>query len=185
MQVGPDGVPAPERRGDAVDGLFLLGDIGAEQAVPHDQDPAVVAVDVFRVAAVVHAVVRRRVEDPFQRAEPADRARVDPELVERVDGRHGQEHQRREADDGQRQVEDPAESALEGALPQGHREVVLLALVMHDVRGPERVDLVALAVEPVVKQVHAQQARHPCPHRAAGNVEHPPPSIEVEVAREE
>ena len=45
---------------------LALGLVGAEQAVPDDQDAAVVAVEVLLVGAVVDAVVGRRVEDRLE-----------------------------------------------------------------------------------------------------------------------
>ena len=110
---------------------------------------------------------------------------MDPELVQRVHGRHAEEHQRGEAEDRQRQVEDPGEGALEGALAQGDRQVELLALVVDDVGGPERVDLVAGAVEPVVEEVLAEKARDPYADRGARQVEHTVPPVEEEVTGEE
>src|SRR5881394_2659542 len=44
----------------------------SEQPIPHDEDPAVIAVEVADVLAVMHAMVRRRVEDPLERADPID-----------------------------------------------------------------------------------------------------------------
>src|SRR6185295_14625421 len=56
---------------------------GAEHPVPDDQDAAVVAVEVDVVGAVVHAVVRGRVEDVLdRRRQPPNPLGVDPELVD-------------------------------------------------------------------------------------------------------
>ena len=49
------------------------------------------------VRAVVHAVVRRRVQDPLERAEPIDRLGVEPELVEQAPRLRGQDHPRRDS----------------------------------------------------------------------------------------
>ena len=73
--------------GEAVDDRLVLALERAEQAVPDDEDAAVVAVEVLAVAAVVHPVVRRRVEHLLAGAERADRVGVDPVLVEQVDAR--------------------------------------------------------------------------------------------------
>jgi hypothetical protein len=127
---------------------------------------------------VVHAVVGGRVEDPLERSQPPDEPRVNPELVERVEGRDREEHRGRKAEERERQVEHPREGGLQGALPKRDREVVLLALVVDDVRGPSRAHLVAPAVEPVVEKVHPDEARDPGPGCGRGD-------LEQSVAREE
>ena len=120
-----------------------------------------VAVDVLRIAPVVHAMVGGGVENPLERPQLSDEAGVDPELVEGVDRGDGQEHGGREAKEGEREVEHPGHRPLEDALAQRHREVHVLALVVDDVGRPARVDLVARAVEPVVEEVHPQPAGEP------------------------
>jgi hypothetical protein len=49
-----------------------LGLEGPEEPIPHDQDAAVVAVEVLDIAPVVHPVVRRRVEHPLEGSHPID-----------------------------------------------------------------------------------------------------------------
>ena len=63
----------------------MLGGKGAEHPIEDDQHAAVIAVEVFRVGGVVDAVVRRRVENPFERAELRDPVGMEPELVEQVE----------------------------------------------------------------------------------------------------
>ncbi len=58
-------------------------------------------------------------------------------------------HGRREQE-GEGQVGQPGEAALEGALAQGGGEVVVLARVVHVVRGPKKVAFVAGAMKAVV-----------------------------------
>jgi hypothetical protein len=50
---------------------------------------------------------------------------------------------RRHAEQRQRQVEDPREDEAGAGLAQRRGEVVFLALVMHRMRGPQHVALVA------------------------------------------
>ncbi len=104
----------------------------------------------------MHAVMRGRVHHPLERAEPIDGLGMDPELIEQVDGLHRDVPDRRKADQGQRQVKDPGEATLESALPQGDRQVVFLALMMHDVRGPRGGILVRDAMEPVKAEIDAE-----------------------------
>ena len=81
LEVGPQRVPAAQRAARAVDaGLVVVLSLeGAEQAVPDDQDAAVVAVEVAVVDGVVHAVVARRAEPAVEPAELADLLGVDPD----------------------------------------------------------------------------------------------------------
>jgi len=83
------------------------------------------------------AVVRGRHEHAFEGAEAADETRVDPELVDQVDGIDREQHFQREADREQWQVEYPAKQEASAGLPQGRGQVVLLALVVHGMRSPE------------------------------------------------
>ena len=87
MLVGGDArrVERVDVGGEPVDDRLVLALERAEEAVPHDEDAAVVAVDVAAVAAVVDPVVRGRVEHLLRPAQLADRLGVDPELVEEVD----------------------------------------------------------------------------------------------------
>jgi predicted HAD superfamily phosphohydrolase len=83
------------RGSDRVEGVDVLGEpVGdgialtferAEEAVPDDQDAAVVAVQVLAIAPVMDPVMRGRVEHLLERTEPTDRVRVDPVLVQEVD----------------------------------------------------------------------------------------------------
>src|SRR6185437_2332032 len=59
---------------------FLLAQ-SSEQSVEYDQHPAVIAVQIFGIAAVVHAMMRGRIEYPFQRTEPADYFGVQKKLI--------------------------------------------------------------------------------------------------------
>ncbi len=134
----------------------------------------------------MHAVVRRRVEHPFQRPQLADCLGVNPKLIQQVERRHGDIPGGRKADHGQRQIEHPGETTFEGALPQRHGEVVFLALMVHDVRRPGRGVFVGDAVEPVKAEVHAQhQHERGEPlgrRRRVGDVEHAKMFEQVQVA---
>ena len=57
VRIQPEQVVGRERVLQAVVDRFALGLERAEEAIPHDEDPRVVAVEVLRVGAVVDAVV--------------------------------------------------------------------------------------------------------------------------------
>ena len=120
LQVGPQRVEAAQRRARAVDHrvAIVFLDEGAEQAVPDDQDAAVVLVQVALVHAMVRAVVAGAAEPAVEPAQLAHLLRVHPELIQQVDQRHHAEDQRRHARHGQRQVEDPAEQEAAAGLAQ-------------------------------------------------------------------
>lgn len=59
----------------------------AEQAIPDNQHAAVIAIQIGDVLTVMHPVMRRRVEQPFERGRQAlDRFGVNPKLVQQADG---------------------------------------------------------------------------------------------------
>ncbi len=167
LELRADRIEAAKRLGDAVDRPRLLGREGPEQSIPDDQDRAVVAIDVLGVARVVHAVVRRRVQHRLERTEPAHELGVNPELVERAHRIGDHEHQRRDADHRQRQRERQAGERRQHRLAQRDRQVVVLALVVHGVRGPEQVHPVRRAVPPVVDEVDADERDDPGSDRVA------------------
>ena len=121
---------------------------------------------------MMHAVIRRRGEPAIEPAELAHLLGVDPELVEEVDDGRDDEHLGRNARDRHRQVEDPPEQRARARLPQRGREVVFLALVVHDVRGPEHRAFVTEPVIPVVAEVVEDHAEHPDPPLAGGQLPH-------------
>ena len=96
----------------------------------------------------------------FERAHPFDVLRVHPELVDEIDRSAGEENVGRNPDHQPGQVKNEAEKTAAG-LPQGRSEIVILALVMHDVRCPEQVDLMAEPVKPVVGKIVRDQRKNP------------------------
>src|SRR5207244_13346982 len=58
------------------------------------------------VRGVMHAVVRRRVENPFERSKPRRVLGVEEELIEQVEKRHPRHRQWMKADQRQRQEEE-------------------------------------------------------------------------------
>ena len=107
-------------------------------------------------------------EHPVEPAELADLLGVHPELVQQVDQRHHHEHFQRHAGDRHRQVENPAQQHAAAGLAQGGGQVVVLALVMHHVRGPQDVHLVPQPVQPVVAEVVEDDGQSPTPTSACG-----------------
>ena len=112
---------------------------------------------------MVGPMIGRRDEKPFEPAELGNMACMDPELIQQVERRHADKHHQRHTGHRQRQVEDPAQQETGAGLAQGSAEVVVLALVMHRMRGPQDVALMAHAVQPVVAEVIEHKGKHPGP----------------------
>ena len=161
----PQRVEAAQGAADAVHaGLFRqLFLKGAKQPVPEDEQAAIVAVEVAVVLGVMHPVVGRRNEDPFVPAELWYMLGMHPELVDQVQGAHGDHHFRRNAQQKHGNKENPAEQEPGAGLAQGGAEVVVLALMVRHVRGPENGALVAQPVQPVIAEVVEHHGQHPGP----------------------
>ena len=163
LQVRPERVPAFQRLADAEHDRLLVQLFleRAEQAVPENQNAAVVLVDVDLVLRVMHAMIRWRNEHTISPAQLADVLRVHPELIDQINRVRGRNHFDGQPQQEQRQIEHPAEQKAGTRLPQGRREVVVLALMMDGVRGPQHRDLVAAAMRPVVAKVPRENCQHP------------------------
>jgi hypothetical protein len=138
----------------------------AERPIPYDQDAAEVTVQVGGVAAVMHPVVGRRVEDELHRpGQLLDQLGVDEELVHEVEPVSDVQGPRRYAEQWQRQPEEEVEPGVP-LLPQRGAEVHVLRGMVRLVGGPAHPDAVGEAVVPVVREVDADDGQGPRPPRA-------------------
>ena len=96
------------------------------------------------------------------------RKKLAPELIQTVERGDADEHHQRHAEHGQRQIEDPAQQEAGAGLAQGGGEVVVLALVMHRMRGPQDIALVTAAMQPVIAEVVEHKGEHPGPDAVDG-----------------
>lgn len=80
----------------------------AEKAVPEDDHAPVVPVQVLGIRSVMHPMMCRSIQDPLERAEPSDEIGVQPELIHEIDAQHGANGQGIQAENVQRQKEDPS-----------------------------------------------------------------------------
>jgi len=115
-KVTPDCDEFVRRHPQRIEGFDVLGQPeadtldfgleGAEQAVPDDQDSAVVAIQVLRVGAVVDTVMGRRIEDEFNWSpEFSDSLRVNEELVDKIDRLLQQDHPGGKSEEAQQHPE--------------------------------------------------------------------------------
>ena len=163
LQIGPEWVPAVKGLAGAVDARLVSVFVfeRTEQAVPHDQNTAVIFVQVPVIHRMVDPMVGRTAEPAVKPAQATDLLCVHPELVEQIDHGHHTEYQRRHAQHGHGQVKHPTKQGATAGLAKCGGEVVVLALVMHYVCGPQYGHLMAHAVQPVVAKVVQQQSEHP------------------------
>ncbi|MNF78051.1 hypothetical protein D3C84_602130 [compost metagenome] len=116
-------------------------------------------------------MIGRRDKEPFEPAKLGNVPRVHPELVQQVQRRDADEHQQRHAGHRHRQIEDPAQQESGTGLAQRRGQVVVLALVMHRMGGPEDVALVAHAMQPVVAEIVEDKGKHPGPDAVGRQLE--------------
>ena len=116
----------------------------------------------------MHPVVGGRREHAVQPTEPADVLGVDPELVQQHEQPGAQVLVDRQAQQRHRQEEGRAHHRVEALLAQRGREVEMLALVMHGMRGPEQRALVTDAMQPVVAEVVDHDRDGPSPRARPG-----------------
>ncbi len=108
MKRDEDGIVGAKRLHQAIAArqIVAFGNEGPEDAVPNDEHPTIIVVEVFGIGRVVHAMMRGRVQDIFEPAKLRNPFRVQPELVEQVE-RAGDGHRARlETEPDERHVED-------------------------------------------------------------------------------
>ena len=110
----------------------------------------------WRLRPVVDPVVRRGVEHPLERPEPADGLGVDPELVDEVDAPRRLDHLGAQAQERQQAVGHEGAERVGHGLAQRGGQVVALAGVVHHVDGPHVPAGVHEPVVPVVDEVPPQ-----------------------------
>jgi len=143
--------------------IFFLK--GAKHFVPNDKDGGVVSV---AGGSVVHAVVTSSVHHQFQRAELADHWGVNPELLLQV--QLGVDHDLRWSEEESEPHLEHKVPWLKRGLPQGGRQILVLAWVVDHVSSPEEVLLVRVAVEQLVSKVKPENKQDPAPEWVCGDV---------------
>lgn len=149
--------------------FFLLE--SAEQPVPYDKDPGMVLIQVFEIDGMMYPVMGWGIENKFYRTgKSPDGLRMDPELIDQADRLHHQDDQWMEAQ--QRHPAPEKKGAGEIARPglsQGGRQVISFGGMMHDMRSPEPVDVMAAPVKPIVGEIIGEKSQHPMP--PAGSIQ--------------
>src|SRR3954467_15857731 len=87
-EVRPECVPAVDRFGDPVGRFFLFLLKGPKHPVPDNQRTRMILDDLYRITAMVHAMVRGRIEDPFKPTHFVNGFGMNPELIKSIQGRH-------------------------------------------------------------------------------------------------
>src|SRR5258705_8282585 len=99
------------------------------------------------VNAGMDAMVRRRIQDVFEKSHALYKTCVNPELVNEIEAVHQSEHPRSEAKQHHRRVEHPVQSSRKPALSCGDAQVVVFARVVNDVKIPKQARFVADAMK--------------------------------------
>ena len=120
---------------------------------------------------MVSAMIGRCHKAPLEPAQLGHMAGMDPELIEQVDGGHRDKYQQWHPQHCHRQVKDPAEHKPGAGLAQGGGQVVVLALVMYRMRGPQHVALMPQAMVPVVAKVIEDKRKQPHPQAVIGQLQ--------------
>lgn len=163
--VDPKRVETLDRFDDAVSRFLGFRNKGTEKFVPDDKYAGVVLIKIRIVDAVMHSMVRGRVEHMLERAKVSNEFRVYPELVDKVEPVHQGEHPRCKSEQHDRGIEDPVQDAREPTLPHRNAEIVVLARMVDDVEVPEKPHFVADAMEPVICEVVDEKEDRPGPPR--------------------
>ena len=111
MKHAPQQVECAQLLDDAIADFFAFHFLGkgAEHAVPDDEGPGVIAVQIARIGRVMDAVMAGRVHDIFDPArEFVNCLGVDPELINEIERADEQQHRWMKAQKCQRYAEDKA-----------------------------------------------------------------------------
>ena len=149
--------------------VFLLK--GAEQTVPDNEHPTVIAIHIQSILRMVSPMIGRCHKQPLEPAQLGHMAGMDPELIEQVDGGHGDKYRQRHTQHRHWQVKDPTKHKPGAGLAQGGGQVVVFALMMHRMRGPEHVALMPQAVVPVVAKIVEDKRKQPHPQAVFGQLQ--------------
>ena len=105
MEVYPQRIPRPRMIVDAVNDFLLFLGKRAEDLVPDDQKLAKIFIQIWKIDAVMYAVVRRRGEIFFKPAELADKFGVVQERDKEVNAAHHVDVKRLKTDEREREKE--------------------------------------------------------------------------------
>ncbi len=144
----------------------------AKEAIPNDEDRAMIFVDVPAIAAVMHAMVRRRIEDPFEWSEGPDDFGVEEKLIYGVESNDRGKHRRGKTQNRERQVKKTRNQRLKRTLAQSDGEVHVFALVVRRMSGPGQVHSMRNAVKPVIQEILGEKENDPRPDVAHANLEY-------------
>ena len=137
---------------------------GAQHAVPNDQNPRIVGVEIARIIAVMDPMVRRGVEDELIPTRHAiDRLGMEEELIGGIEHAAEGDHHRVETDQHQRNLQQHGAGKMLGpGLTKRDGEVVVLARMMNHMHGPDPAAAMGDAVMGIEAQIieHETERKH-------------------------
>lgn len=138
-------------------GMFTIGDIIQHYPFRYVDR----SIYVFYIATVVHSVMRWRIKNSRKPARHfVDYFGVNPELVEEIEGTYQQEPFCFKSQQSQREIKIKRKHFLKDTLPQGHRKIVIFALMMHHVAEPKQIDFMAHPVRPVIEKIDPDKTQN-------------------------
>lgn len=172
VRIYPEHIIARQRFDRTVTRLGRFRDERAEKSVPENENSGVIFVEIMIVRAVMNAMMRRRVENIFDRRRQFfDFLRVNPELVDQIQSVHRRECPERKTEKSERQIKNPVRDARKPALSNGDRQIILIRRMMNDVKIPEKPHFVADAMKPVIKKIVRKKQNRPRPNARHRNLE--------------
>ncbi|MEI6454049.1 MAG: hypothetical protein WCO31_05605 [Actinomycetes bacterium] len=112
--------------GESIGRPFFLALEGPKDAVPNDENPAVVEVEIFPIGAMVDAVGRGRGEELLTKSERLDGFGVDPVLPDEVQASGLQDEAGSQTKETQDAVGHNRHQRFRNGLSEGSGEVVVL-----------------------------------------------------------
>ena len=122
--------------GEAITNSFALALEGAKEAIPSNEDAAIVLIEILLLCAVVHAMVRWSVENLLGLTETINCFGMDPELVDQVDCSSVFDHAGSEPEPGHESVRNEHSKDIGDWLTECSRQVVALAGMVDHMNGP-------------------------------------------------
>ena len=160
MKIYADRIPRLRMVVNPVNDLFLFLGERAENSVPNYQKFAKVFVEIFKIYAVMNAVMRRRCEDQFDRSPKfRNKFRVMQKRYKKVNAAHHINVKRFEADQREREKEQKRAKTLRNAGAKRYEKIHFFSGVMRRMRRPHYIDAVSPSMHPVKNKIHAEKQK--------------------------
>lgn len=126
-----------------------------EHFVPSNKNTGIIAIKITRVGRVMHAMMRRRVHHGLKPSRHSVNCfGMNPILIDEIEPGEKEDQCWWKTEKEERHAEDETErEKASPCLPQCGGEIIVLAAVMDNMRGPEPSDPMSSTVEPIIGKV--------------------------------